>query len=187
MTGCQAIREAIQAHLDDDLTPQERERFEAHLLGCPACRELVAGYRRLFAALDEPSIPEVPAGLVAGTMGRLAAARRRRQRWQAWVTAAAILIVGSAALLLAWDELAPTAWADVGSLAPAEVWSAVWETTVELVESLTARGGEWLSTLPGGPVAMVVLLAMLGANFLLAYRWRALARVNSGEQARVLQ
>jgi len=187
MSGCEAIRERAQAYLDSELEPREREHFEAHVGACPVCRRVLADYRRLFARLGQPAVPAVPARFVAATMARVAAGERRRQARQTWVAAAAMLLVGSAALLLAWEGVPEGLLAPAQGLASPEVWRGVWESVVALGEATATSGGEWLSLAPGGAAALAVVLAMLGADVLLVVRWRALARVSGGKQTRVVR
>jgi anti-sigma factor RsiW len=42
---CQELVELVTDYLEDALTPEERERFEAHLDDCPGCRAYVEQMR----------------------------------------------------------------------------------------------------------------------------------------------
>ena len=67
MSNCREICESLAAYCDDLLEPQERQRVERHLQGCPPCRQLAAdesGGRHLVRQraarlLEEP----LPSGL----------------------------------------------------------------------------------------------------------------------------
>jgi hypothetical protein len=101
-------REQLAAYEAGDGDRRQRSRVEAHLVGCPACAEVVAGVgrgRQGLALLDEPELP-------AGLHDRLAAAVDREQasslpaRRAAWwrrpaaLAAAAALLVAVALLPL---------------------------------------------------------------------------------------
>jgi len=184
MTGCEAMREAVQAYVDGALDPAARARLEAHLRGCAACRRAVAGYRRLFAALDEPAIPQAPPALVAAVMRRVATARERQRRAQAVVATAAMLLIGCVGALVAWGRLAGTDWLTVDDLSPLASAQALWQCVWGVAQWATAWGDQWLPAMPGSPLAIVACLALLAANVALAYRWRELARVNGTQRAR---
>ena len=85
MAECTVYEPLLHRMLDGEATPEERERAQAHLAACPACREKyrqLEALRGAFLALDT----EVPAGLTAGVMERVRAesgARRREtnRRW----------------------------------------------------------------------------------------------------------
>ena len=100
-------REQLAAYEAGDGDRRQRSRVEAHLLGCPACAEVVAGVGRArqgLALLDEPELP-------AGLHDRLAAAVDREQatslpaRRVAWWRRPAVL--GAAAALLVAVALLP--------------------------------------------------------------------------------
>jgi anti-sigma factor RsiW len=185
MIACEAVRERAQAYLDDELDAKERERFERHLSACPACRRVLSGYRRLFAVLDEPAIPDVAAAFAARTMARVAIARRRRRAWQSLAAAAAMLLAIGAALL-AWGEMPDVGLDEAKLPALQEVGRSAWSSAVALGEEAASVGGEWVSAVPGGPSALLVALVLLGAEASLVYRWRLLARAK-GDLTRVLR
>ena len=57
--NCGKFEKLVDAYLSGDLTPSERKRFEDHLGGCGACREVVAQFQALDALLDKASEWEV--------------------------------------------------------------------------------------------------------------------------------
>ena len=101
MANCERSRELAQAYLDGTLPPAERTAFENHLGACPSCRQVVATYRRLFAALAAPAIPAPSGDLTQRTLGRIRVAARRRRAAQTLVSAAAVALCGVVASL-AW-------------------------------------------------------------------------------------
>jgi hypothetical protein len=69
---CQQVRNQLSAHVDGELSAQRAQAVEMHLSQCEACsreRESVGGVRRLTAAIP---LEELPTGLHAGIMARLA-------------------------------------------------------------------------------------------------------------------
>jgi anti-sigma factor RsiW len=46
---CRELVEVITAYLEDALAPRDRQRFEAHLAECDACREYVEQFRQTIA------------------------------------------------------------------------------------------------------------------------------------------
>lgn len=89
-------------HLDDEraqllveglLPAPARTEAEAHLAGCPACRNLVGSYRALAEALGGLPSAEPPAGFTAGVLARI----ESRERTAAWERRLALAILGAAA------------------------------------------------------------------------------------------
>ncbi|MEV0664759.1 anti-sigma factor family protein [Actinomadura luteofluorescens] len=85
MTDCTEARTALGSYVLGALDPGERSRLEAHLEGCPACRDELAGMAGLPALLgrvDEAHLERVagpPPELLDGLLAR--AAERRRSRF----------------------------------------------------------------------------------------------------------
>jgi hypothetical protein len=63
--NCHGVKEHLVDFLYDELPPEERAAFTEHVLGCPACKQQVAGFRRTLgnarAALSGPLVTEPPA------------------------------------------------------------------------------------------------------------------------------
>ncbi|MGH2584311.1 MAG: anti-sigma factor family protein [Dehalococcoidia bacterium] len=56
---CQELVELVTEYLEETLAPAERERFEAHLSGCPYCRTYLEQMRqtvRTLGTLTESTI-----------------------------------------------------------------------------------------------------------------------------------
>ncbi|NYD47302.1 anti-sigma factor RsiW [Actinomadura luteofluorescens] len=85
MTDCTEARTALGSYVLGALDPGERSRLEAHLEGCPACRDELAGMAGLPALLgrvDEAQLERVagpPPELLDELLAR--AAERRRGRF----------------------------------------------------------------------------------------------------------
>ena len=66
---CRQAVDLVTAYLDDELSARDRDRFEAHLAGCPHCTEYLAQMRRTLAVMGriEPEAidPETRDELVA--------------------------------------------------------------------------------------------------------------------------
>lgn len=79
LTCREMIEEFLSAYVDGELSAAERERFEEHLLVCPACVDYLESYRTTVglgsAALraGEPIAEDVPQELVDAIL----ASRRR--------------------------------------------------------------------------------------------------------------
>lgn len=97
MNDCADVRTALGVYMLGALDPGERSQVEAHLEGCPACRDELAGMAGLPALLgrvDEAQLEQIagpPPELLDGLLAR--AAERRRDgsaRWGAWRRARAV-------------------------------------------------------------------------------------------------
>jgi anti-sigma factor RsiW len=96
---CDLLDDYLLAGLPDD----EAARFEAHLAGCPTCREEVREQRRIDRLLVEGV--EQPAAVPASLLGRIEeefrrSHRRRVVRWT-WGLSAAAVAASLLAVLLA--------------------------------------------------------------------------------------
>jgi len=175
MTGCEAIRELSQSCLDGALAPEERERLERHVRGCPACSHVMATYRLLYSALAAPAIPAPPSCLAAASVARVRRAARRRRLLQSLVMAASLLVVVFGVSFLAWGglpEAIPTTADVAGSLA---FWRAAVDSAAGLAGSLVSGAGNLAGSSGAGASAVALLAVALAAQVILAYRWRGLA------------
>ena len=187
MSECDEIRELMQAYAEDELGPRERSRVEAHLADCAACRRRVAGYRALFAALDEPALPAPPADFAARVAARVAAGRRRRALWQSGVLAAAVAIAAAVGLLAGWDDAVATVSGPLSTIGTTEGLSDAAAGLLDVASGLIGWLGEALTLAPGGLLVAAGVAVLLGADLLLAYHWRRLARLDGSRQLRVTQ
>jgi len=186
MTACELIREQTQACLDGDLPPGERAGFDAHLMACAACRRWVAGYRTLFAALEEPAVPAPPANFVAGVLRRVGATRRRRAAWQAGAAAAA-LVAAAVVLALAWNDAAASAAAGLANFGAGEALTAAWPDLADAALGLIESAGQMVSVAPSGFLWAGIVLVLAVVDVLLAYHWRSLAKLNGSHKVGVTQ
>ncbi|GAA4242550.1 anti-sigma-L factor RslA [Actinomadura meridiana] len=106
MNGCVDVRTSLGVYVLGALDPAERSQVEAHLAGCPACRdELVglAGLPAMLGRVDEAQLTEMagpPPELLDGLLARAAERRqgrlallRRRVGWAPIAAAACLLLV----------------------------------------------------------------------------------------------
>ena len=184
MNDCATLRDSLQAYLDGQLSATERQAVEAHLAACGACRQALGSFQRLFAALDEPELPRPAPGFPGRVMARVAAARRRRRRWQAMAAAAAVLVLTCLGALWASAAVTAETWSPLADAFSLDVWQSVSDAVSEAGSSVATAGESWLARLPGGPALVAGLLALLGFDLALAYRWRVLARRNFAHTAR---
>lgn len=87
--SCDEVMDAMNRELDGDLTAEERQRMQHHLLNCPRCVLLYERLRRLSSQLE--SLPKVqpPYSVVDALLPRLEqmplpTARKVRRRRMAW-------------------------------------------------------------------------------------------------------
>ncbi len=158
---CEAARSKIQEALDVGRRDAETE---AHLEGCPACRDYAAAVSGVDALLRDDPVLEWDPALTASTVLRLRRSRSR-QRIAAAVTAAALLLAawfgGNALLAL------PVAGEATREVAGRVASPGALRDAAGDVSSLaaTVRGG--LDALPlqaGTPVALAALAALLLLN-----------------------
>jgi anti-sigma factor RsiW len=109
---------AVDAYHDGELSPDRRERFEAHLAGCAACALELKTLRTISARLASAGLSEVPAGvlgrLLAGVPRRVGSGERAILRIAGALTtaAAAVLLFGLVGLFRSSrsDQSRMTAW-----------------------------------------------------------------------------
>ena len=90
MLSCEEAKSRLSAHLDGELSGEERRELEAHLEACAACRAELEVLRRLdkaFEVLAEPA----PSGLPEKVLGRLS---RPAVPWRRSFALAASLVLG---------------------------------------------------------------------------------------------
>jgi anti-sigma factor RsiW len=54
--ACQELVELVTEYLENELSPEQRTRFEAHLEACRHCREYLAQMRQTVDALGQVSL-----------------------------------------------------------------------------------------------------------------------------------
>lgn len=119
------------------LTSREQEQLDRHLAGCAACREELVGLsgvaNRLGNLDAESALAQLPTGMADAVLGRVARERRRAQRLQGLVAAAA-----SVAVLLAGLVTAGTLGED-GPVVPMEAVAVSGDRSVEASANLVAH------------------------------------------------
>ena len=100
---CTEHKALIQDYLDNELTPEERLRFEEHLAVCPSCQQELSGVRSLFAALEGLQPVQEPAGFKEGVLAGLP---RRTRLPLGRIVLVGQMVVTMALLALAYPLLA---------------------------------------------------------------------------------
>lgn len=97
------VTELLSPYLDEQVAPGERERIEAHLRGCQACRAHLESLRHTVALVRGADPVPAPAGFQAAVRSRLAASAaaprggrlpRLRLSWKTAGAAAAVFLIG---------------------------------------------------------------------------------------------
>ncbi len=104
---CEQFRERFSEYIDGELDERRRDALEAHLEGCPACREELEGWRRTLDAvggLPRRAAPEGFADRVTARLGESGGRPQRGKVLQLWtrvlpVAAMFLLVLGLAFLV----------------------------------------------------------------------------------------
>jgi hypothetical protein len=113
-TGCQHVRQSLGVYVLGAIDPAERAEVDAHLAGCPQCREELAGLEglpallarvpsdeaeRIALAVDEPAGDASDVIELAPLLDRIAqdqlAQRRRVNRWRGLAATAAVMLIAA--------------------------------------------------------------------------------------------
>jgi predicted anti-sigma-YlaC factor YlaD len=154
--------ETLYLYLEEELGPAERRGLEAHLEGCPACREALAERRLLHEAFTSLPPLEVPPDFALSVMDRLPEPAEARSRWLAPLVAATTsLIVG----LLGFYVLTGESLSDV-LVAVSRSFSSGFGRLLPLFAKLLKIGGLLLDVASGFVMmlgkGLVTLLSALG-------------------------
>ena len=109
MTGHEQCRQALGSYLVGALDPAERAAVEAHLAGCPSCREELASYAGIPGLMSRLTLDEAlgdallpPASLLPAVLAAVEGERRSRtRRLRGWQAGAAAAVVAAAASVVA--------------------------------------------------------------------------------------
>jgi hypothetical protein len=95
--------ENLDVFLADDLSPDDRLRYEGHLVACETCRQALNQQRWIDALLSSPDQPELECASPAllGSVRESIASRRRQTRLIACGLAAAAVVV----IALGWSAM----------------------------------------------------------------------------------
>ncbi len=106
--NCRELIEKLDALVDDELSPAERERVEAHAVACAACHRELEALRLAEQALRVPEFRTAPPGMLAAFHRRLGErpAPRRAFAWP-WMAGSLAAAAAAAALVLVVRPPAP--------------------------------------------------------------------------------
>jgi hypothetical protein len=76
--SCEAVQQDFALYCYGELAPQDEERVEHHVGGCPACQAELKTFRSMLAALDSRNMP-APPELLSGCRGELTDALQRER------------------------------------------------------------------------------------------------------------
>lgn len=156
MRNCTDIEILLCDYVDGTLEPAARPEVEAHLSGCPACRELLADQQSLLAFIETAAPVEPPPQLITRILyqgpARVEEIRRSAtfaSKVREWVRPVLQprFAMGMAMTILSFSMLgkfvAPVKQLKPSDLDPVKVWSAVedkahrtWDRGVKYYESL---------------------------------------------------
>ena len=86
MTGCQRYGAEIGAFVDGELDAGPRQLFEAHLPGCPDCRQGLTAYESLANAISELPALEPGSQFESRFWARVAREGDTERRRRGWLT-----------------------------------------------------------------------------------------------------
>ncbi len=169
---------ALQAYLDGELPPVEREVLEERLRQEPKLAAALAEWRALISAIDTAGIPPLQRDIAAAVVANLARdetdARTLRRLTLAELALIALLVIGSWPLwqlsLPALFRIEPGAGLAAAAGA-AHLQAALWQERlaawVEAIRAWTAQLGEsWGGLLAAVPLSTSWLLSMALVAFL---------------------
>jgi hypothetical protein len=194
LAGCQHVRQSLGVYVLGAIDPAERAEVDAHLAGCPDCREELAGLAGLPALLGRVPVTEAARIAAFDENERLApgqdaegdaagdvliplltrmAQRRRVNRWRSVAAAAAVVIVAAGAAIGVVSaagsappngQLAGTHWEHVQATDPA--------TRAHVVVRYTPRpwGTSMDTSVSGIPAGTTCQFWVLGPG---GHRWLA--------------
>ncbi len=75
MIRCEDILREISEYLDDEITPELREKIEQHTCKCRPCKVLVSTTRMTLTLVSDTSFLELPKGVSERLIERLKACK----------------------------------------------------------------------------------------------------------------
>ena len=153
---CDDVERAVIARAAGRLNPAGVGRLEAHLDGCPACREAVAGQEEVAAVLSARPVAEPPFGFATRVMAHLDGPPTWLDviNWRRWTVrlapvAAALLVVAGVGLgpteavePIEFSDLV-TDWVGAAEAAESPALSLLWQEEVSddtLLEAVLTSG-----------------------------------------------
>jgi anti-sigma factor RsiW len=76
MITCRELIDFIARYLENDLSPEERSKFDRHLAGCPPCLSYIENYRQTIV-LSKAAFGEAPPPMPEDLVKAILAARRK--------------------------------------------------------------------------------------------------------------
>ena len=73
--GCFQMEELLSGYVNEELSPEERERVETHISGCAECRQALDEYRNVRRQLETLRLTPVAPDMKPEVMSRIKAFR----------------------------------------------------------------------------------------------------------------
>ena len=68
---CRGVRKRLKAFMDSEMSPEEKERIQDHLISCPGCSRLVEEFSKTWNLLAKLPVPGRSADLVPKIIERI--------------------------------------------------------------------------------------------------------------------
>ena len=91
--ACDDYKELLMGYLDNELTDEQRNRFEEHLAGCPECADELEQFRKLKAITDEVTLVEPEDRIWEQYWSNVYNRIERGTGWIAFSVAAILLVI----------------------------------------------------------------------------------------------
>jgi anti-sigma factor (TIGR02949 family) len=69
--SCKEVRQELANYMEDDITPELKERIERHFMWCDGCSALYDGLRQVVYLVNRSDLIELPIGLSKRLFQRL--------------------------------------------------------------------------------------------------------------------
>jgi anti-sigma factor RsiW len=181
--SCPRAAEIMSLALEEETTPDERQKLQAHLDSCAFCSAEWRALQAVEGLLSQAQPVEPPARLALNVMQEVARQRQRQARWQR-LRSLLYLLTGALALATAPILLIVSALEHNPSAARA--LAGIWGDLAAVMRALTGAIETLLRALVEGPCGPLMLAWVLLAVLASAGWLRLLAVARSTGTARTV-